>query len=48
MGWWAGGLVVEGWRLVVGIKSWRLVAADGRLKLLGWRIGDGVAGRGWW
>jgi hypothetical protein len=36
--------VVEGWRLVVGIKSWRLVTAGGRLELLGWRIGDGVVG----
>ena len=43
-GWRAGGLLVEGWRLVVGLKSKRLVGAGGRLELLGWRIGDGLVG----
>ena len=43
-GWRAGGLLVEGWSLVVGLKSKRLVGAGGRLELLGWRIGDGVVG----
>jgi hypothetical protein len=34
----------EGWRLVVDLKSKRLVGAGGRLELLGWWIGDGVVG----
>ena len=43
-GWRAGGLLVEGWRLAVCLKSKRLVGAGGRLELLGWRIGDGEVG----
>ena len=35
---------MEGWRLVVDLKSKRLVGAGGRLELLGWWIGDGVVG----